>query len=130
MVRPVLEVVQSRSERAVAAQCTEDHAAGFGDRAGVAGRAGHRGGVLVDGEVVDGEPALDRRGQRPGLDHRVVSGVVDRATQIPCAVSGIAVPLTRAGGACGSRRIGGQELLCHRRIGVLRTRRPWSAPRR
>jgi hypothetical protein len=42
------------------------------DRASVTRRAAHRARFLVEGEVVDGEPALDRRLQRLGFDHRVV----------------------------------------------------------
>jgi hypothetical protein len=66
-----------------------------------------------------GESTRDRSRDRPGLDHRVVSGVVDRATQIPCAVSAIAVPLRRAGLTVASAAGGGDELLRHRWIGVL-----------
>ena len=110
----------ARGERAVAAECAEDHVTGLGDGTGVADRAGHGGGGFVDGEVVHGESTRDRSRDRPGLDHRVVSGVVDRATQIPCAVSAIAVPLRRARLTVVGAAVGGDELLRHRRIGVLR----------
>ena len=56
------------------------------------GRAGDRPGPLVDGEVIDGEAALDRGLQRLGLDDGLVPGVGDRAAQVPGAVGGIAVP--------------------------------------
>src|SRR5207253_892117 len=93
-------------EWAVAAKCAEDHVAGFGDWAGVAGWASHGGGGLFDGEVVHGEPALHGHSQRLGFDHRIVSGVGDGAAQIPCAVSAIAVPLPPA----GVSSVGGDEL--------------------
>lgn len=38
-------------------------------------------GVVIDGEVVDAEPARDVRGARPGLDHRVVAGLGHRMCQ-------------------------------------------------
>src|SRR6266542_675446 len=79
---------------AVAAQGAERGDAGGADRPGVAGRAGDRLVVFVHGEVIDGEPALDRGLQRLGLDPRLVSGVLDRAAQIPGAVGRVAVPLT------------------------------------
>ena len=66
-------------------------------------------------EVIDGEPTLHRRLHRLGFDHGLVPGVVDRAAQIPGAVSGISVPLARL-------VLGVKELLRHRRIGVLDAR--------
>lgn len=104
-------------EWAGAAQCTEGHAARLGDGAGVPGRATHGGGLLVDGEVVDAESAGDRDGIGLGLITASCPKGLYRATQIPCAVSGIAVPLPRSGSL---RTVCGQELLGDRGIGVGR----------
>jgi len=60
------------------------------ERAGVTDRAAHRARLFIDGEVVHREPTGHRCLQWLGFDRRVVSGVVDRATQIACAISGIA----------------------------------------
>src|SRR5208283_1335900 len=131
-------------QRAVAAQDAEGGDPGAAQSDGAPGRAGDRADLLVHGEVIDGEPALDRGLQRLGLDHRLVAGVADRAAQVPGAVGGIAVPgqaaacggaviwlaraarrlaVTGAGrgaGRGGLRRagLGGQELLRHCRVGV------------
>src|SRR6266851_10284854 len=89
------------AQRAAAACGAEGDIAAGGDRPGDAGRAGHGVRGLIDGEVIEGEPALDRRLERPGLDHRRVPGLPDRRAQVPGAVSGIAVPLTRRAAAGG-----------------------------
>ncbi len=62
-------------QRAVAAARAEGRLAGAGDPGGQPVRAGHRGGGLVDGEVVEGEPAVHGRAQRPRLDDRGVPGL-------------------------------------------------------
>src|SRR5205807_8683430 len=83
------------AQGAVATQRAERRHPSLADRAGVAGRTGHRARLLVDDEVINGEPTLDRRPQRLRLDHGLVAvGVSDRATEIPGAISGIAVPGT------------------------------------
>jgi hypothetical protein len=66
------------TQRAAAAQRLElGLAAAVGLRAaqgdGVPGRAGGRGGLIVDGEVADGEAAGDGRPQRGRFDHRRVA---------------------------------------------------------
>src|SRR5664279_2438501 len=53
-----------------------------GERRGVPGRAGHRRCLVVDGEVVDAEPAGKVRGTRPRLDHRVVTGLLQVGQQV------------------------------------------------
>src|SRR5258708_1228681 len=68
-----------RAQRAVAAHGAEGGDAGAAETDGVPGRAGDRSGLLIDGEVVHGEPALDRGPQRLGLGHRLVPGIPDRA---------------------------------------------------
>src|SRR5271157_16066 len=83
-----------RAERAVAAHGAEGGDAGPAETDGVPGRAGDRAGLLIDGEVIDGEPSLDRGPQGLGLDHRLVPGISDRAAQVPGAIGGIAVPGT------------------------------------
>lgn len=80
------------AQRAAAAGGSEGDVAAGGDTPDDPVRAGARAIVLVDGEVVQGEPALDRRGQRLGLDHRGISGLPDRVPQVPSAVGRIGVP--------------------------------------
>src|SRR5713226_7514911 len=116
-------------QRAAAAQGAEGSDPGAAERHGAASGAGDRALVLADGEVIDGEPALDRRTQRLGLDHRLVPGLLDRIAQVTGAVGGIAVPgqwLLPAAAAVACRGIGavagslgGQELLGHRGIAVV-----------
>jgi hypothetical protein len=53
--------------------------AGGRDQAGDAGQAGDYPGLLIDGEVIDGEPASDRGLRRLGLDHCLMPGLADRA---------------------------------------------------
>src|ERR1019366_3779685 len=79
-------------QRAVAAQRAEGGDPGPAQAGGVPSRAGHRALLFVDGEVVDGEPALDGGPERLGLDHRVMPGLLDRAPQVPGSIGGIAVP--------------------------------------
>ena len=55
------------AQRAVPAQGAEGGDPGPAEPHGAAGRAGHRAGLLVDGEVIDGEPALDRGRSGLGL---------------------------------------------------------------
>src|SRR5256885_683262 len=79
-------------------------------RHGGPGRAGDRALLLAHGEVIDGEPALHRGLQRPGLDHRLMAGVADRAAQVTGPVGRIAVPAQiPAGGSAvtGSARARG-----------------------
>ena len=56
-------------------------------------------GSLVDGEVVDGEPARHRRSQRRRFDHRLVAGLGERGPGVAGAVGGVAqhlpVPVAR-----------------------------------
>src|SRR5262249_60955644 len=70
----------------------EDDMAGGRDLAGGAGRAGEGAVLVIDGEVVAGEPAGHGRLHRLGLDHRLVPGVTDRLAQLPGAVGGVAIP--------------------------------------
>lgn len=58
----VLQALQGISDR---------ETAGPGD----AVRAGLGPCCLIDGELIEGEPARNRRAQRPGLDHRSMTGV-------------------------------------------------------
>src|SRR5258708_2031008 len=57
------------------------------------GRAGHRALLLVDDEVVQGEPAGHRRAQRPGLDHRVVPGLAVVSAGLAGAVGRVTIDL-------------------------------------
>jgi hypothetical protein len=91
------------AERAAAAGGAEDDSAPGGD----AGRAGHGASGLIGGEVIGGEPALNSRFKRPGLDHRFVPGLPDRRTQVPGAVRRVAVPLARR---TATSSLAGQEL--------------------
>ena len=77
-------------------------------------RAGHRAGRLVDGELVEGEPAVHGRAQRPRLDDRGVPGLrPGRGQQLAGAVGRIAQHLDRVGFL-------GQQLDADRGVGVLR----------
>src|SRR5260370_30084029 len=78
--------------RAASAQAAEGGEAGPAQGDGVPGRGGDRAGLLVPGEVVDGEPAGHRGLQRPGLDHRLVPGLLYPITQFTGAVGRVAVP--------------------------------------
>src|SRR6266516_2967100 len=80
------------AQRAVPAQRPEGGDAGAAQDGGVPGRAGDRALLFADGEVVDGEPALDGGAQRLRLDHRLVPGLLYRIAQVTGAVSGVAVP--------------------------------------
>src|SRR5689334_24606479 len=80
---PVLAVVQ----RAAAAGGSEGNVAAGGDAPSDLVRAGDGAFVLVDGEVVEGEPALDRGLQRLGLDRRGIPGLPDRVPQVPVNTS-------------------------------------------
>src|SRR5262245_1090810 len=84
-------------QRAGAARGAEGDGPACGDGPGDPGRAGDGPGGLIDGEVVQGEPAVDGRRERPGLDHRGVPGLAQRGTQVPGAVGGS--PLTSASAA-------------------------------
>src|SRR5262249_10224078 len=55
------------AQRGGAAGGAEDDSAAGGDGAGDTGRAGHRAGGLVNGEVIGGEPAVDGGPERPRL---------------------------------------------------------------
>src|SRR5690348_16433978 len=68
------------------------------------GRAGHGTGLLVDGEVTDGETAGHGRAQRPGLDHRVMAGVAVGGAGLPAAVA--ESPLTSSRVCAGSAPCG------------------------
>jgi hypothetical protein len=57
---------------------------------GVPGRAGDCAGLVVDGEVVDGEAAGDDLPQRRRLDHRRVAACLEVLAQVAGAVGGIA----------------------------------------
>ena len=80
---PVLGGRAPRAQRAGAAGGAEDDRAPGGDGAGDGGRAGHGAGVLIDGEVTGGEPALDGGLERPGLDDQLVPGPVRAARRSP-----------------------------------------------
>ena len=54
------------------------------------GRAGDRGGLAVDGEVVDGEAAGDGPPQRRRFDHCQVAAGLEACAQLAGAVGGIA----------------------------------------
>ena len=83
------------AQRAVPAPCFElglpvavNAGAAQGD--GVAGRAGDGAGLVIDGEVVDGEAAGDGRLQRRWFDHRGVAFCLEALAQFPGAVGGVA----------------------------------------
>lgn len=88
-MRPVLPAVQ-RAQRASATARPERHASPRADRAGEPVQAGHRPRSVAvgfdDEEIVEGEPALHGRVQRPRFDDRRVPGPLDRAQRIPGAV--------------------------------------------
>jgi hypothetical protein len=69
--------------------------AGGGDGPGDVGRAGDGAGGLIDGEVIQGEPAVDGRLERPGLDDRLVPGPGQDSAQVTGAVGRVAVNLSR-----------------------------------
>src|SRR5207342_393821 len=79
-------------QRAVAAQRAEGGDAVAAEGHGVSVRAGDRAPLLVNGEVIDGEPARYRDPQRLGLDHRPVPGPLDRIPQVPGPVGRVRVP--------------------------------------
>ena len=95
-VRPSLAVVHRSPQRAAAAGRAEGRRA----RSAVMRRVCPPGQVtwpvgLVDGEVVDGEPARHGRAQRQRFDHRGVSGRVGQGgAQLAGAVGRIAQHLT------------------------------------
>src|ERR1019366_458199 len=80
------------AQRAAAAQRAEGGGPGPAQAGGVPSRAGHRALLFVDGEVVDGEPALD--GGRSGLGLITAScpafSIASRRSPVP--LGGIAVP--------------------------------------
>ena len=80
------------AQRAGAAGGAEGDMAARGDRAGDAGRAGHRAVLLVDGEVIASESSGHGGLHRLGLDHRLVPGVLDRTPQVPGPIRRVAVP--------------------------------------
>src|ERR1700722_2511126 len=80
-------------QRAAGADLAEGHRPGGAHLPGVPGGAGDGADVLIDVEVVEGEPTLDGRSQRLGLDHGVVStGTVGGAGRSG-AIGGVAVDL-------------------------------------
>src|SRR5208283_5508711 len=58
--------------------------------------------VLIDGEVVQGEPAGHGRAQRPGLDDGVVRGRPVGGVALPAAVGRIPVNLQAIGLSLGT----------------------------
>src|SRR6266516_2020776 len=99
------------AQRAGAAGGAEDDRAPGGDGAGDGGWAGHGAGVLIDGEVAGGEPALNSRLERPGLDDQLVPGSGEGGPQVAGTVGGITVDLRR-------RRFPGDHLRGDRRVAV------------
>jgi hypothetical protein len=94
-VRPVLEVVQRpRSgqprhgalELGLAAAVSVGPAQGHG----VPGWAGSRGGLIADGDVVDGEAPGDGLPQRRRFDHHYVAVCLEMFAQLASAIGGIA----------------------------------------
>src|SRR5437588_679220 len=71
----ILGLGAALAERAAAAGGSERDRPFRGDRPGNAVRAGHGPSLPVHGVVVDGEPTLNGRAQRSGLDDRDVSGL-------------------------------------------------------
>src|SRR5439155_897277 len=75
-------------------------------RPGVPGRAGHRALLLIEDEVIEGEPAGHRRAQRHGLDDGGVPGRLVVRAGLARAVVRVAVDLqtpARRSAACSSR---------------------------
>src|SRR5580658_5523210 len=64
---------------------------------------------MVDGEVINGEPALDGRVQWLWLDDRLMAGVADRLAQLPGAVSRVAVPHQAGAFLTVAGRLGGNK---------------------
>jgi hypothetical protein len=68
-----------RPSAAVLQRCRSEHSTHSlpfrAHRPRMPGRAGDCAGRLVDGEIVEGEPAGPGRAQRLGFDHRLVTGV-------------------------------------------------------
>jgi hypothetical protein len=73
------------AQRAGAAQRTEGGNPGSTDRPGDGVGAGHRASLVVNGEVIHGEPARNRRLQRLGLEHRDVPApaMASRRSPVP-----------------------------------------------
>ena len=71
------------AQRTAAAGRAEGHDPAGADALDDTGRAGDGPGVLIGGEVIDGEPAPDRGLDRPGLDHRRMPGLAQRRAQVP-----------------------------------------------
>src|SRR5260221_276269 len=83
----------ARPERAPGTQLPEGDGPLAAHQPGMPGRAGHRALLLVDDEVVQGEPAGHRRAQRPGLDHRVVPGLAVVSAGLAGAVGRVTIDL-------------------------------------
>src|SRR5438105_6802968 len=75
------------------ARLDEAHRPFGAHRPGMPAGAGDGAGVLIDAEIVTGEPALDGRAQRLGLDHGVVPTGTVGGAGLSGAVGGVAIHL-------------------------------------
>jgi hypothetical protein len=77
-------------QRATLAVAREAGLSGLGEPGLIASRVGDRAGLLVDLEVVDGEPARHRRGKRRWFDRLGVAGGPKRRARLAGPVAGVA----------------------------------------
>ena len=83
-------------------------------------RAGHHPRGLLDSEIVQGEPTLDRRAQRTRFDHWGVPGIGEGDAGIPGAVRGIAQHRQ----ILGQIRLRRDQRASHHGLVIVRTRGP------
>ncbi|TSE15693.1 hypothetical protein B1A87_007035 [Arthrobacter sp. KBS0703] len=69
-------------------------------------RAGHGAGCLIDGEVIEGEPAFDGRAERPWFDHWGMRGAGESGEHFPGTVGRVGLD---ADAGAGDRGIQGDQ---------------------
>ena len=97
--RPSLAVVHRSRSGHAGARGAEGEGPGLAHLADLPGRAGDGALLLIDGEVIKGEPAGHGRAHRPGLDDSVVPGVPVGRAGLPAGVGRVAVNLQAVGPA-------------------------------
>src|SRR5207342_1118237 len=81
------------AQRAAGARGAEGDGPALAHRADLPGGAGDGALLLVDGEVIEGEPAVHGRAQRLRLDDGGVPGVAVGGAGLPAAVGRVSVDL-------------------------------------